>query len=52
MNAKLILFDIDKTLISKTKLSRNPWKLAIESVFEVENSTGLAEIDTHGLEKA
>lgn len=45
---KLILFDIDKTLIKKMVLKENPWKLAFEKVYGLENSTGLDEIDTYG----
>jgi phosphoglycolate phosphatase-like HAD superfamily hydrolase len=45
---KLILFDIDKTLIAKMVLKENPWKLAFKKVYELESSTGLDEVDTHG----
>lgn len=48
MNSKLILFDIDKTLISKMNLPQDPWKLAFEKVFAIQNSTGLKKVDTHG----
>lgn len=45
---KLILFDIDKTLIKEMVLKENPWKLAFEKVYGLDNSTGLDEVDTHG----
>lgn len=48
MNSKLILFDIDKTLISKMNLAQDPWKLAFEKVFDIQNSTGIKKVDTHG----
>lgn len=48
MNSRLILFDIDKTLIKKVNLNQNPWKIAFEKIYGVKNSFGLREIETHG----
>lgn len=48
MKSKLILFDIDKTLIKDMNLSVNPWKLAFERVYNINDSVGLDKIDTHG----
>lgn len=48
MNSKLLLFDIDKTLVKSMHREFDPWKIAFEKVYGVEDSVGLAGVDTHG----
>ncbi len=48
MLPKLLLFDIDQTLIKTMKIASDPWKLTFEEVYGFENSTGLKSFDTSG----
>jgi phosphoglycolate phosphatase-like HAD superfamily hydrolase len=48
MNDKLILFDIDKTLIKKIQMVCNPWIEIFTKYYGVSDSTGLKEVDSHG----
>ncbi len=48
MEQKLILFDIDKTLISEIERG-NPWSLAFESVYGINCPITVSQANTHGM---
>ena len=45
---KLILFDIDKTLIKKMERTKNPWPDALKKSFGLEGNVTISLADTHG----
>src|SRR3989344_1355525 len=49
MEQKLILFDIDKTLIKEMERSSNPWPLAFQSVYGIKCEITLSQANSHGM---
>ncbi len=49
MDKKLILFDIDKTLVDEMVRDGNPWKLAFKSVYSVDCDVTVSSANTHGM---
>ncbi len=49
MDKKLILFDIDKTLVDEMERDGNPWPLAFESVYGVNCSITISQGNSHGM---
>ena len=49
MDKKLILFDIDKTLIKEMERSSNPWPLAFQSVYGIKCEITLSQANSHGM---
>jgi phosphoglycolate phosphatase len=49
MAQKLILFDIDKTLIKDMKREGNPWIEAFESVYGIKNKIKMSKESFHGM---
>lgn len=48
MEQKLILFDIDKTLVSEIERG-NPWSLAFESAYGINCPITVSQANTHGM---
>ena len=46
---KLILFDIDKTLIEKTSTGKRPWDRAFKEVYGIETNIKLNRTNSHGM---
>lgn len=49
MKQKLILFDIDQTLVDKLVRVTNPWKSACKVVYGVDIGTTFSQINTYGM---
>jgi len=49
MVKKLILFDIDKTLVKEMERSSNPWPQAFEEVYGIRCEITLSEGNSHGM---
>src|SRR3989338_3392856 len=49
MEQKLILFDIDKTLIKEMERSSNPWPQAFQSVYGINCEITLSQANSHGM---
>jgi len=49
MEQKLILFDIDKTLVSEMERDGNPWPLAFESVYRINCPITVSQANSHGM---
>lgn len=49
MDKKLILFDIDKTLVDEMVRDGNPWKSAFNSVYGVDCGITVSSANTHGM---
>ncbi|MBI4029988.1 HAD hydrolase-like protein [Candidatus Berkelbacteria bacterium] len=46
---KLILFDIDKTLVKEMERSKNPWPEAFEQVYGINCPVTVANANSHGM---
>lgn len=49
MEQKLILFDIDKTLVNEMERSIDPWQLAFKSVYGIDCPITLSQSNSHGM---
>ena len=49
MKQKLILFDIDKTLINENKRDDDPWQLAFKFVYGIDCPITLSQANSHGM---
>jgi len=49
MVQKLILFDIDKTLVKEMERSSNPWPQAFESVYGIKCGITISQANSHGM---
>jgi len=49
MIKKLILFDIDKTLVKEMKQGSNPWPQAFESVYGINCEITVSQANSHGM---
>jgi len=49
MDKKLILFDIDKTLVGEMVRDGDPWQLAFKSVYGVDCGITVSQTNTHGM---
>src|SRR3989344_5241945 len=49
MEQKLILFDIDKTLVKEMEHSSNPWPQAFESVYGIKCGITISQASSHGM---
>jgi len=49
MGQKLILFDIDKTLVNEMKRNGDPWKSAFKSVYGINCPITLSQANSHGM---
>ncbi len=49
MVQKLILFDVDKTLVKEMERSSNPWSQAYKSVYGIDCKTTLSQANSHGM---
>jgi len=49
MVKKLILFDIDKTLVNEMQREGNPWRSAFKSVYGVDCPITIPKTNTHGM---
>jgi len=49
MEQKLILFDIDKTLVNEMKRDGDPWQLAFKSIYGIDCPITLMQANSHGM---
>ena len=49
MVQKLILFDIDKTLVDEMVIDGNPWQSAFKSVYGIDCGINVSSVNTHGM---